>query len=90
MEMAEQLIGSLRMDWKPARYTDTYRRDVLQLVKDLARGKRVKRRAARAPEATKVVDLMEALKNSVAAGGRSKGGGHRSHPRRRSAARKEA
>lgn len=65
LSMAEQLVESMDMEWKPAEYADTYKSDILKLVKERARGGVRKARAAEEPEETRVLDLMAALKQSV-------------------------
>ncbi|MEO6711358.1 MAG: Ku protein, partial [Planctomycetota bacterium] len=66
--MAEQLIETMSMDFKPTGYSDTYRKDLLKLVKTRARsgGKKSPPLAkdSEAPE-PRVHDLMEALRESV-------------------------
>ena len=64
MDIAMRLIDSLTSPWKPERYEDTYRSEVLKLVKAKAKGKEIvtEREAAPAP----VTDLLAALEASVA------------------------
>ena len=65
LEMAKQLIESLSWDWNPEEYSDEYREAMLQIVEAKLNGQEIE---VVAPEPTaKVVDLMEALKASVAA-----------------------
>ena len=65
LEMAKQLIESLSGDWNPEEYSDEYREAMLQIVEAKLNGQEIE---VVAPEPTaKVVDLMEALKASVAA-----------------------
>jgi DNA end-binding protein Ku len=65
LEMAKQLIESLSGEWDPEEYADEYRQAVLQIVEAKLNGQEIE---VVAPEPTaKVVDLMEALKASVAA-----------------------
>ena len=65
LEMAKQLIESLSGDWNPEEYSDEYREALLQIVEAKLNGQEIE---VVAPEPTaKVVDLMEALKASVAA-----------------------
>ncbi len=65
LEMAKQLIESLSGEWDPEEYGDEYRQAVLQIVEAKLNGQEIE---VVAPEPTaKVVDLMEALKASVAA-----------------------
>jgi DNA end-binding protein Ku len=65
MEIAERLVDSLTTKWKPEKYEDTYRKRVLKLVKDKAKGKEivVEPEAKPAP----VTDLLAALEASVKA-----------------------
>jgi DNA end-binding protein Ku len=65
LEMAKQLIESLSGEWNPEEYSDEYREAMLQIVEAKLNGQEIE---VVAPEPTaKVVDLMEALKASVAA-----------------------
>jgi DNA end-binding protein Ku len=64
--MAEQLIESLSTKFEPAKFQDTYREAVLQLIDRKAAGEEVVAPAA-AAEPDRVVDLMSALEASVAA-----------------------
>ena len=74
VKMAEQLIEGMTSKWNPAEYHDTYREDIMKMVK-------AKVKAGKAteinedfeeptPESSKVVDLMPLLKKSLAAKGR--------------------
>jgi DNA end-binding protein Ku len=66
LTMAKQLIESLSTDFDPAKYHDTYREKVLEMIEQKAEGKEV----VAPPEpkaATPVVDLMAALEASLAA-----------------------
>jgi DNA end-binding protein Ku len=65
MAMARQLIESLAGEWTPEQFSDEYREGLLQIVEAKLHGQEIE---VVAPEPTaKVVDLMEALKASVAA-----------------------
>ncbi|WP_142147895.1 Ku protein [Streptomyces sp. SLBN-31] len=64
MDTARQLIGALSMDWNPKDYRDTYEERVKELVDAKAKGKEIVSEEA-PPEATNVIDLMEALQRSV-------------------------
>jgi len=71
LKIAEKLIDDLTVEWDPKRYHDTYRAELLKLLKRKQRGEEI---AVEEPEAdrAKVVDLMEALQASLEArGGRS-------------------
>ncbi|HEY7366348.1 MAG TPA: Ku protein [Methylomirabilota bacterium] len=66
MELAQQLIDGLTNDaFKPEQYVDEYRQRVLDLVTRKAEGQEVTMAPPAAPRA-QVVDLMEALKESLA------------------------
>ena len=65
LAMARQLIESLTAEWEPEAYTDEYREALMQIVEAKINGEEIE---IVEPEPTaKVVDLMEALKASVAA-----------------------
>ena len=66
-EMAERLIGSLANDFKPEKYKDEYREELLSLIEQKAEGKEVVTRETEEPEPTKAPDLMAALEESLAA-----------------------
>ncbi|MEO8029686.1 MAG: Ku protein [Gemmatimonadota bacterium] len=66
--MAHRLIEGMVTDWTPARYTDTYRRDLLKMVK--ARSRKGAKDSIPAPKVTeaeepKVLDLVAALERSI-------------------------
>ena len=91
LAMAEQLMKTMATKWDPTEYTDTYRRDVLKLIKARAKGG-VRKTRAEAPEEepeTRVLDLMAALKKSVESKGKAKAP-RRGAARRKTAARRSA
>ena len=63
--MARSLIDNLTEDWNPEQYRDEYREALLEMVEKKVAGEEIE--YIEAPEPTKVVDLMEALKASVEA-----------------------
>ena len=65
LEMARQLIGSLTAEWHPETFTDEYREALMKIVEAKINGEEVE--IVSAQPTAKVVDLMEALKASVAA-----------------------
>ncbi len=66
MELAQQLIDGLSNDdFKPENYEDTYRMRVLQLIESKVEGKEITV-AEPAQARAQVIDLMEALKESLA------------------------
>jgi DNA end-binding protein Ku len=64
LEMAKQLIDNLTADWNPEEYRDEYREAMLEIVEKKIAGEEIEVVPQEAP--AKVVDLMEALKASVA------------------------
>jgi DNA end-binding protein Ku len=62
LQLAETLIDTLKVDWDPSRYADTYREELLQRIAEKAPAAR----RAEAPAASARIDeLMDALKASV-------------------------
>ncbi|MEU9479787.1 Ku protein [Streptomyces sp. NPDC048191] len=72
LRTAEQLIDALTIDWDPGEYHDTYEERVKKLVAAKQKGEEVVGEPE-PPEATNVIDLMEALSRSVEQS-RSRGG----------------
>ena len=65
LSMARQLIDSLSGEWAPEQYSDAYREALLAIVEAKLNGQEIE--IVEQEPAAKVVDLMEALKASVAA-----------------------
>src|SRR6266581_1307067 len=63
LDMAKALIESLADTFDPARYKDNYREAVMKVVRAKAEGEVIE--APEAPQPAKVMDLMEALRQSV-------------------------
>jgi DNA end-binding protein Ku len=64
LRMATQLVDSLASDWDPARYHDTYTEDLRRRIKAKGKGKELETPEREAQDA-EVVDLFEALQNSL-------------------------
>ena len=64
LSMASQLITSMEEPWKPEGFRDTYTDRVNDLIEAKRRGNEIEQ-ADEAPQATNVVDLVEALRRSV-------------------------
>jgi DNA end-binding protein Ku len=62
--MAKSLVENLSGSFKPEKYDDTYRKELLDLIRAKAKGKKLPEPAEE--EEAEVVDLMAALKESVA------------------------
>ncbi len=65
LEMAQTLIDNLTADWDPTEFKDDYREALLRTVEAKINGEEIE--VVEAEPTAKVVDLMEALKASVAA-----------------------
>lgn len=63
VKMAVSLINSLSAEFRPEKYTDTYRQRLMEVIQSKITGEAVEVPAR--PETGKVVDLMEALKASI-------------------------
>jgi DNA end-binding protein Ku len=63
VEMAKSLVENLSASFDPEKYDDTYRKELLQLLRDKAKGKPLPE--PEAEEEGEVVDLMAALRESV-------------------------
>jgi DNA end-binding protein Ku len=66
LQMATRLVESLTTDWKPNRYKDTYRKELLDLIERKAKGEDIVVEEAAEPQGEKIVDLMAALEASLA------------------------
>jgi len=72
--MANQLMKTMATSFDPSEFKDTYRQDVLKLVRELAKGgaRKAKPKPEEEKGETKVLDLMAALKRSVETKGKRK------------------
>jgi DNA end-binding protein Ku len=64
--MATQIIDSLTSEWEPERYHDTYREEVLGLIKKKAKGQDLVVEEPEEEKQAEVLDLMAALEASLA------------------------
>jgi DNA end-binding protein Ku len=65
LKVAHQLVQALAADWEPQKYYDTFEANVKELIKAHLEGKQVNS-VEKPKKAAPVVDLMEALKQSLA------------------------
>src|SRR5919206_340366 len=79
LELARQVIESLVGDFDPAQFENEYRRDLRAMLEAKLAGEEIARPEP-VPE-TPVVDLMEALKQSVAEVQQQRGGGDGAKPK---------
>jgi DNA end-binding protein Ku len=63
VEMAKSLVENLSSSFKPDKYDDTYRKELLALIRAKAKGKELPE--PQEPEDGEVIDLMAALRESV-------------------------
>jgi len=61
--MAKSLVENLSADFKPDKYDDTYRKELMDLIRKKAKGQKLPE--PQEEEEGEVVDLMEALRASV-------------------------
>jgi DNA end-binding protein Ku len=82
VQMASSLVENLTDEWNPEEFKDEYREALLSIVEKKVAGEEIE--VIEAPEPTKVLDLMEALKQSVESTKKEK------RPAKRAATRKKA
>jgi DNA end-binding protein Ku len=90
VKMARQLVQQLSSEFDPGQFEDEYRVRLEELVEQKVEGQEVAVAAAPEEEPTKVVDLMEALKASVAEAKKRKGGSSENGKKKTSARKKES
>ena len=93
VDMAKSLIENLSEPFKPDKYDDTYRKELLQLLRAKANGKKLPEPSDEEPG--EVIDLMAALRESVertkkSRGARKDGGTRRSTAKRKTTTKKPA
>ena len=75
LKLATQIVESLAGEWKPEQYHDTYAEELRARIARKDKGKDIVEESPVEEEGAKVLDLMEALEQSVsAAKGRRSGG----------------
>jgi len=74
LQMARTLVENLADKWDPAQYTDTYRENLMKIIKAKMKGKQAHLVEHVEPQNAEVVDLMERLRRSLegAGGGKKK------------------
>lgn len=65
LKMAETLIESMAVAWQPEKYRDEYQHALMEMIENKAQNKELPTRAASAPRATNVVDLVKVLQESL-------------------------
>jgi DNA end-binding protein Ku len=64
LDLAKTLIASLEADFEPEKYQDTYRENLRKMIEDKVEGRKVVETPE--PKVAPVIDIMEALKRSLA------------------------
>jgi DNA end-binding protein Ku len=90
VKMARQLVQQLSTEFQPEEFEDEYRARLEELVEQKVEGQEIAVAAAPEEEPTKVVDLMEALKASVADAKKRKSGPAEGTTKKKTTARKKA
>ncbi len=72
VELAKSLVENLSVEFRPETYDDRYRKELLDLIRARAEGEELPE--SKEPEA-EVVDLMQALRESVERTKRARAGG---------------
>lgn len=86
LDMAKMLVENLASEWKPEKYTDDYRENLMKVIKAKMKGKPVKLEASEEPQSAEVIDLMERLRRSLQGAGGAKAPGRRTRRRTTKAA----
>lgn len=73
MRMAESFIEAMEGEFDPAEYVDDYRAALLEVVEAKVEGAEITKAPEAEPDEGKVVDLMEALRRSVAEAKKQRG-----------------
>jgi DNA end-binding protein Ku len=72
LKVAEQLVQALSSDFDPSKYKDTYREALLELIEQKLKGGIIKGPARPKVAGTKVVDIMDKLRESIKEAEKSK------------------
>ncbi|MES3033521.1 MAG: Ku protein [Gemmatimonadota bacterium] len=80
--MAKQLVSSMAMEWQPDAFSDSYRDDLMALIRERAKsgGKASTAGGQRTAKPTRVLDLVSALKQSLGPGARGAKGKAKAPP----------
>lgn len=73
VQMAEQLVNTLADEFAPEKYSDAYRDNLMRIINDKMKGKKITVEEPEEPEPTNVIDLMARLQESLAQGKKKKG-----------------
>jgi DNA end-binding protein Ku len=93
MDMAKALVQSMSAKWDPEKYHDDYRDALMEVIEEKVEsgGKEIADKAPKAPAATKVIDLVAVLQQSLAQSqGAKKSSGKKSTAKRATKTHKKA
>ncbi|MGH7637297.1 MAG: Ku protein [Gemmatimonadaceae bacterium] len=74
LQMAEQLVNTLADAFAPEKYSNVYRDNLMRIIDDKMKGKKITVEEPAEPEPTNVIDLMARLQESLAQGKKKKKG----------------
>jgi DNA end-binding protein Ku len=74
LQMAEQLVATLADEFKPEKYSDEYKENLMKIINAKMKGKKIEVEEPEEPEPTNVLDLMSRLQESLAQGKKKKKG----------------
>jgi DNA end-binding protein Ku len=80
MDLAKKLISTLASPFKPEQYADEYRKNVERLISQKRKGRQPT--VVEQPKPSQVVDIMDALKRSLATTGKPAKKPAKKHPRK--------
>ena len=68
MDMAKALVQSMSAKWDPEKYKDDYKDALMEVIEEKVEsgGKEIADKPTKAPAATKVIDLVAVLQQSLA------------------------
>lgn len=72
LQMAEQLVTTLADEFQPEKYSDTYKNNLMRIIEEKLKGKKIEVEEPVEPEPTNVLDLMTRLQESLAQGKKKK------------------
>jgi DNA end-binding protein Ku len=65
LKMAAQLVANLAEPFRPEKYTDDYRANLMKIIRTKMKGQKIEVTEPEEPESTKVLDLMSRLQASL-------------------------
>ena len=74
LTMAEQLVNTLADEFKPEKYSDEYKDNLMKIINAKLKGKKIEVVEPEEPEPTNVIDLMTRLQQSLTQGKKKKKG----------------